>query len=135
MNILIISQDLSHVKLLCRQINRNIKRDHEEINTTVLSAPSDFDANYDKSEIDLIITDIVMSGKNGLEVITESKASHPNITILAISETFGIPGKSHYMPIATMLGADVVIGKPFNTTHFADILSKMIELKLSQLAA
>lgn len=133
MNILIISQ--SHHHSLCRLINRNIKPNNEEIEVNVISDPLLFNDEYDKSAVDIVITDIVMSGKNGLDIITETKSSHPKISILAIADTIGINGMFQYMPIAKMLGADEVLEKPVNSKHFVDTVSALIEMKASQMAA
>jgi len=135
MNILIISQNSSHSKSLHRQIVGKVNDIYDGIEVLTLSTPAEFNDQYDKSELDIVITDIVMSGKNGLDIISETKLSHPNITIIAISETVGIPGKFHYMPIARMLGADAALEKPINTKHFVDTVSALIELKLGRMVA
>jgi DNA-binding NtrC family response regulator len=135
MNILIISQNAKHSRSLYRIVSKKLKPFFDEIQISTMSDPRSFTIDYDKSDIDIIITDIVMSGKNGLDIITETKSTNPDISIIAITETSGIPGKFHYMPIAKMLGADHAIENPIDPTRFAGIVLGLIELKLSQLAA
>lgn len=62
---------------------------------------------------DLIITDLIMPCKEGLELIPELKASYPEVRIIAFSG-----GSKHIDPdtqldIASCLGADKQMSKPF----------------------
>jgi len=62
--------------------------------------------------IDLVITDLVMPGKDGLEVIRAIRGAHNRIPILAM--TAGLASlKEPLLVAATALGADDVIEKPF----------------------
>ncbi|MCE9521237.1 MAG: response regulator [Alphaproteobacteria bacterium] len=62
--------------------------------------------------VDLVITDLVMPGKDGLEVIRDIRATHNRIPILAM--TAGLASlKEPLLVAATALGADDVIEKPF----------------------
>jgi len=72
----------------------------------------------------LLITDIVMPDKEGLEIINETKQTNPNLKILAVSGG-GVIEASHYLSLANGLGADRVLAKPF---HNSDLLSAVKEL-------
>lgn len=62
--------------------------------------------------VDLIITDLVMPGKDGLEVIRAIRAAHNRMPVLAM--TAGLATlKEPLLVAATALGADDVIEKPF----------------------
>jgi DNA-binding response OmpR family regulator len=62
--------------------------------------------------VDLIITDLVMPGKDGLEVIRAIRGMHSQVPILAM--TAGLASlKEPLLVAATALGADDVIQKPF----------------------
>ena len=62
--------------------------------------------------VDLIITDLVMPGKDGLEVIRAIRAAHNRMPILAM--TAGLATlKEPLIVAASALGADDVIEKPF----------------------
>lgn len=63
---------------------------------------------------DLVITDLIMPEKTGLDFIMEIKATKPNVPIIAISGGGGITGDVDYLPIAKLLGASLVISKPFD---------------------
>lgn len=60
---------------------------------------------------DLIITDIVMPEKEGVETIIELKRAYPTLRIIAISS--GGAGKNtDYLKLAEHYGADKVLPKP-----------------------
>jgi DNA-binding response OmpR family regulator len=62
--------------------------------------------------VDLIITDLVMPGKDGLEVIRAIRTTHARLPILAM--TAGLATlKEPLVVAASALGADDVIEKPF----------------------
>jgi len=61
---------------------------------------------------DLIITDILMPNKEGIETIRDVRRQAPGLPILVIS---GNPGSSLYMEMARMLGAHAALAKPFRT--------------------
>jgi DNA-binding response OmpR family regulator len=67
--------------------------------------------------IDLIVTDIVMPEKEGLETIREIRKDNKTIPIIAISGG----GKIHpedYLKIALQFGADYAFQKPFDKDRF-----------------
>ncbi len=61
---------------------------------------------------DLIITDILMPNKEGLEIIMCLRRDQPELPIIAISGG-GATGGFGYLSTADKLGATVTIAKPF----------------------
>jgi hypothetical protein len=59
--------------------------------------------------VKLVITDLFMPEKDGLELIAELRKYHPAIKILALSGT----QSGTFLKLASTLGADVVLPKPF----------------------
>jgi CheY-like chemotaxis protein len=72
-------------------------------------------------EPDLVICDIIMPEKEGIETIAELRRNNPNLLILAISGG-GRMKKLSYLEIAGQLGANDILPKPFGS-H--DILRKV----------
>lgn len=62
--------------------------------------------------IDLVITDLVMPERDGIETLTELRYTHPRLPVIAISGD--VPLNMHlYLTIAEKLGASRVLAKPF----------------------
>ena len=68
---------------------------------------------------DLVVTDILMPNREGVETILAMKAKAPGVRILAISGG-GRLGAEEILGLASRLGADAVLPKPFRA---ADILA------------
>jgi CheY-like chemotaxis protein len=60
---------------------------------------------------DIVITDILMPGKNGMETIGTVRRLFPELKIIAMSG--GSNSESLYLPVAKKLGADITLAKPF----------------------
>jgi len=65
------------------------------------------------ASVDLIITDIVMPGKNGIDLIMAVKKDYPDVPVIAISGGGGITGRFDYLEIAKLVGAKNILKKPF----------------------
>jgi two-component system cell cycle response regulator CpdR len=66
---------------------------------------------FEKDKYDMVITDIIMPEKEGLETIFELRKLHPQLKIIAISGG-GRIGPDGYLPGAKLLGANMVFQKP-----------------------
>jgi len=74
---------------------------------------------------ELVITDIVMPGKEGIETIREMRRHTPRIKILAISGS-SFPHSAHYLDMAAKLGADVTLLKPIRPAELRDAVATLI---------
>jgi len=77
---------------------------------------------------DLIITDVLMPGVDGLELIMQVRRREPNIKILAVSGGGQISGET-YLTIAEKLGAQRTLAKPFTRAAFLAAVSDALESK------
>jgi CheY-like chemotaxis protein len=70
-------------------------------------------ALFQPATVDLVITDIVMPEKDGLEVVRALRRQHPPVKVIAIS---GAAGKraADYLQMATFMGAATVLAKPLS---------------------
>lgn len=74
---------------------------------------------------ELLITDLVMPGKEGLEVIAEIKRQNPSQRIIAI--TGGGRGSSlGYAGAARAIGADLVLAKPFAISELVSAVEALL---------
>ncbi len=78
--------------------------------------------------IDLVITDLIMPEKEGIETIKELKCDFPDIKILAISGG-GRGSAQAYLPIAKLIGADLTLNKPFVAQDLLESVQKLSEKK------
>src|SRR6201992_3797033 len=58
--------------------------------------------------VDLMISDLVMPERDGVELIRQTRSAKPGMKIIAVS---GAIAKTHYLRAVSKLGADVVIDK------------------------
>lgn len=68
---------------------------------------------------DLIITDILMPGKGGIETIVELKREYPEIKIIAMSGGGRVSAVDH-LKIAREVGAHVTLTKPFTYAELVE---------------
>jgi DNA-binding response OmpR family regulator len=76
------------------------------------------------SDVDLVITDLVMPDKDGLEAIDALHRSRPDLPIIAISG-HGSDSKG-YLKMASMLGAQRVFIKPFNPDSLIRVVDELL---------
>jgi len=77
-------------------------------------------------EVDLVITDLVMPGKTGIDLIMELHENFPELKIIAISGGGGITGRFDYLPIAKLIGADNIFRKPFKLTELNTAVDSLL---------
>lgn len=83
---------------------------------------------------DLVVTDIRMPGKDGIETIKELRVLDRKLKIIAMSG--GQPGGiGDYLTLAKALGASAVLKKPFSSDHFISTLRAVLEQDPQQLPA
>jgi CheY-like chemotaxis protein len=78
-------------------------------------------------QIDVVITDLLMPERDGLEFITEIRSKHPTVKIVAMSGG-GHIARDSYLRIAKNFGAHYLLEKPFSQAGVLsaiDIVQKM----------
>ncbi len=83
-------------------------------------------ARMEKETFDLVLTDVIMPEKDGMQVITEARRRLPQVKIVAMSGGGHIP-RDQYLRIATGLGAHAVLEKPFTSRELIDTVSAVFE--------
>ena len=86
---------------------------------------------FEKNQADLLITDIIMPEKEGLETIVEMRKNFPDLKIIAISGGGRISADG-YLPGAKLLGANMVFQKPLIQKEFLDAVSFLLKDKISK---
>jgi len=80
---------------------------------------------FEKETADLVITDIIMPDKEGLELIIEMKKQKPGLKIIAMSGGGRISPDS-YLECATYFGAEKVFQKPFRQKELVSAVRELI---------
>ena len=99
----------------------------EEVGHEVLEAPDGMEAmrGFDAGVVDLVITDVFMPEKDGIEVIMELRKRYPDALVLAISGGSSRGEIEVFLDSASRLGAARTLAKPFSG---AQLLEKVEEL-------
>ena len=119
-NILLSDDDNQFSTMLRKMIERN---GHEVIEA---SDGKEGIKLYRKSPTDLIITDLIMPEKDGIETIQELKKDFPGIKIIAISGG-GRLGPQDYLHLAEMLGARRTLTKPIELPELLKAIEELLE--------
>jgi DNA-binding response OmpR family regulator len=81
---------------------------------------------YEQYRPDLVLTDIVMPEKEGIELIMELRRKAPGLPIIAMSGgNAGFSGS--YLSAAGKLGANVTLAKPFTANHLLGAISDLLQ--------
>ena len=80
---------------------------------------------FEQGEFDLIITDILMPRKEGIETILEIRGGNPDIKIIAISGG-DRTGNNAYLEMAKKLGADGTLKKPFVAKQLLSLIDEVL---------
>jgi len=121
-NILIIDDDKSILSLLKERL---IAEGFEVLTATSGNKGLQL---FNKNQVDLVITDIVMPEKIGFDIIIEMKEARPDIKIIAISG-MGIGMIKSCLKTAKFSGAEYAFAKPFETNNLLTAVHELLKRK------
>ena len=76
---------------------------------------------YGKFPVDLVITDILMPEKDGVEVLLELRSDHPDIKAIVISGE-----GQEFLPAAEEFGALRTLSKPFKPSKLIQVVREVL---------
>ena len=120
MAVILLIEDDAPVRTIIRRMLE--RRGHD-----VIEAP-DGDTGielYSDNSTDLVITDIIMPKKEGLETIKEIRRIDPDVKIIAISGGGKVRG-SYYLDLAVKFGAKRTFEKPFTWKELTDTVAELL---------
>ncbi len=117
--ILLVDDDDTLRKLLSRMLSRT---EHE-----LEEARTGFEAldSYRKRPAEVVITDIIMPDKEGLETIRELRKINPEVKIIAMSGG-GRVNATDCLMLARGLGANLTLEKPFSNEELLAAVSSVL---------
>ena len=71
---------------------------------------------------DVLLTDVLMPGMDGIELISEVRRQHPGVQIIAMSGGGNGRGREDFLNIASNSGAGALLEKPFQANELLDRL-------------
>jgi CheY-like chemotaxis protein len=107
-----------------RQATLEILQD-EGYEVAVASDGDELIRAYREQAADLVLCDLFMPGKDGLEIIGELLKSFPQARIIAMSGG-GYSGLLSVLQIARHLGAKDILAKPFGRTTLLDVVRRVL---------
>ena len=84
---------------------------------------------------DLVITDIIMPGKDGVDTVYDIRMEFPNTRVIVISGGGNVAPLEYeptaikttaYLASASAAGADVTLAKPFDRGELLNIVNKLV---------
>ena len=123
MSSILVIDDEEAIRSLCRRILT--QAGHQ-----VIEAP---DGNegvrlYRENRPDLIITDIIMPEKEGIETIMDLRKEFPSVKIVAISGGGSATTGATCLHLAKSLGALKALAKPFTRQQLLDAVRDALEV-------
>jgi len=83
---------------------------------------------FKQNPADLVITDIIMPDKEGIETIIELRREFPDVKIISISGG-GRIGPHDYLAMAKKLGAERSFTKPFERKKILQAIEELLDQK------
>lgn len=81
---------------------------------------------FQQQPSDLVITDMVMPIKDGLQTILDLRSDSPELPVIAISGG-GTISKERYLAIAAYMDKVVTIAKPFSLEEITEAVEKLLQ--------
>ena len=110
-------------EIVLRLFETVLELDHHDV-TTARNGNGALRAIADAS-FDLVITDLVMPDKEGIETIIEMRHLRPELPIIAMSGG-GRGSATDYLDMAAQLGARKTLAKPFSTQALLDAVHEVL---------
>jgi len=80
------------------------------------------------NDFDLVITDLIMPEKEGLETIAELRRIAPKIKVIAMSGGTVLMGPEDNLSMARMFGASLTLAKPFSGQTLITAVKQVLSL-------
>lgn len=77
----------------------------------------------ERNTADLVVTDMFMPNKDGLEILREIRARWPKTKVIGVSAGWAEIKADDILRVAHRLGADAVTGKPLDEAKFLGLVA------------
>src|SRR5690348_13384090 len=83
-------------------------------------------ARFLEAPVDVVITDIVMPNREGIETIVALKKASATVRVVAITGGYRV-GPDDFLNLAQHVGADAGLAKPFRLRDLVKLVSQLLE--------
>lgn len=119
-HILIIDDDI----LICQLLQQALEKQGHRV--TAAQDGRKGLAAFQADPADLVITDLIMPGMEGIETIMEMKRRFPGTKIIAMSGG-GVGKGTDYLQMALKFGALRTITKPFTIKQLTSVVAEVLD--------
>lgn len=123
--ILIVDDQQTILNVMQRNL-REFKNEYEVFATTNSNEVSKL---IEKFAIDLLITDIIMPDKEGVELIQEIRQKHPLVKVITMSGG-SIIGGVDFLDITKKLGSSYTLNKPFTKDELISAIRRVLNQRV-----
>ncbi|QDU64397.1 Stage 0 sporulation protein A [Planctomycetes bacterium Pan216] len=127
-NVLVIDDNWS----VCEMIEAMLDPDHEV--TTCFDGTRGLRL-YEEGDYDLVITDLMMPGLTGLEVMRSIREREPGAKVLTISGGKDLPIGTALLKCAELHGADATLEKPFRRNDLVHRVDQVLASTFGQISS
>lgn len=120
MSAILVVDDQKGIRDILRKVLAEIGHDVAEAEDGAAAL-----ALFRERPFNLVITDIIMPEKEGIEIIATMRREQPNIKILAMSGG-GRARAMDFLAVAGKAGADAVLEKPFRKNELLDRVAELL---------
>lgn len=117
--ILLVDDD----KMVCETIKQRLEREGHRVRTA--SNGNEALELVAQRQPDLVITDVIMPEREGIETLLALKKSNPALKVVVMSGG-GRIGRLDHLKVAERLGADATLVKPFTAAQLKSVLAIML---------
>jgi CheY-like chemotaxis protein len=118
-HILVIDDD----EEICRMLQELLSSEGHEVD--IANGGQEGIDHYRRLPSDLVITDIFMPEKDGLDAIRELRSQRSDVKIIAITG-FPVGQRQGYLELAEDLGAARTFTKPFDTRALVEAVRELV---------
>ena len=122
--ILIIDDDEPHATALAEALERD---GHQ---CRVATSGEEGIVRFRELDVDVVLTDLVMRDRSGLEILREVKQSEPDVQVVMITGHGSVPSAVEAM----QAGASTYLEKPVNIQLLREVVKKQVETRRERLA-
>jgi len=80
-------------------------------------------AQLAQNDVDLVLTDLIMPGSEGIETIQQIRRLYPQLKVVAMS---GTGASNLYLDAASKLGANAILQKPFAPAKLRETVARVL---------